>query len=160
MPDCLNKHHAKGYCKKHYKRVMFHGDANKKLILYKDYKTCTVSRCNKDHLSRGYCRSHYRSILKPDKVRESSRKRRAKKLDNGHEPYTELEVLEKYGSSCYLCNNPINLLATRKSGSSGWQYSLHIEHVIDIALGGPDTLENVRPAHGICNLKKNPRGMI
>ena len=160
ISDCLNKHHAKGYCKKHYKRVMLHGDANKKLILYKDYKVCTFPGCNKDHLSKGYCRSHYRSILKPHKVRENSRRRRAQKLNNGSESYTELQVLEKYGSDCYLCKKPINLLATRKSGSQGWEDSLHIEHYADIALGGPDTLDNVRPSHAKCNLNKKPREMV
>ena len=34
---------------------------------------------------------------------------------------------------------------------------LHIEHFIDIALGGPDTLENVRPSHAWCNLTKAPK---
>jgi 5-methylcytosine-specific restriction endonuclease McrA len=29
-----------------------------------------------------------------------------------------------------------------------------MEHVIDLAIGGPDSLENVKPAHGLCNLKK------
>jgi 5-methylcytosine-specific restriction endonuclease McrA len=160
ISNCLNKHPAKGYCKKHYKRVMLHGDANKKLILYKDYKVCTFPGCNKDHLSKGYCISHYRSILKPHKVRESSRRRRAQKLNNGSESYTELQVLEKHGTDCYLCGNPIDMSAPRKCGLPGWQNGLHIEHVIDLALGGSDTLQNVRGAHAICNLKKKPRGMV
>ena len=160
ISDCLNKHHAKGYCKKHYKRFSLHGDPDKKLILYKDYTTCMFPDCNKPHLSKGYCRGHYRSILKPEKVRESSRRRRAQKLNNGSEKYTELEVLEKYGLECYLCNTSIDLLATRKVGSEGWERGLHIEHYVDIALGGPDTLQNVRGAHAICNLKKKPRGMV
>ena len=50
--------------------------------------------------------------------------------------------------------------APRKCGLPGWQNGLHIEHVIDLALGGLDTLENVRPSHAVCNLKKNPRGMV
>jgi len=31
---------------------------------------------------------------------------------------------------------------------------LHIDHLVPLAKGGSDTLENVRPAHGICNLRK------
>jgi len=31
---------------------------------------------------------------------------------------------------------------------------LHIDHVMPLSKGGPDTLENVRPAHGSCNVKK------
>lgn len=47
-----------------------------------------------------------------------------------------------------------NLEAPRWTKHRGWELGLHIEHVVDIALGGADTLENVRPAHGICNIKK------
>jgi hypothetical protein len=98
--------------------------------------------------------------LHQDTDRAKNRRRRAQKRNNGYLKYKESEVLEKYGTNCYLCNKPIDLNATRKCGSPGWEYGLHIEHYVDIALGGPDTLENVRPAHGICNLKKKPVGMV
>ena len=94
------------------------------------------------------------------KSREAGRRREALKRGNGFEKYTEDQVLEKYGIICYLCNFQIDLNAPRLVGRPGWEFGLHIEHVIDIALGGPDTLENVRPAHGICNLKKKPVGMV
>ena len=59
-----------------------------------------------------------------------------------------------------MCKIEINMNAPRLVGQPGWEQGLHIEHYIDIALGGPDTLENVRPSHAICNLTKNPRGMV
>ena len=100
----------------------------------------------------------------PEKIkeiwREKDRRRRAKIKKNGYEKYTESQVLEKYGSNCYICNKDINLTYTRLIGKPGWEQGLHIEHYVDLALGGPDTLENVRPAHAICNLTKNPRGMV
>jgi len=34
---------------------------------------------------------------------------------------------------------------------------LQIDHVIPIVKGGPDTLNNVRPAHGLCNIKKKDK---
>ena len=95
-----------------------------------------------------------------DKKRQYNRKRKALRLGNGHKFFTEKEVLDLYGTNCYLCNTPINLKAPRRVGILGWQYGLHIEHVIDLALGGPDTLENVRPSHAVCNLKKKPVGMV
>jgi 5-methylcytosine-specific restriction endonuclease McrA len=91
----------------------------------------------------------------PERVREGSRRRRARKLDNGVEYYTEAQVLELYGTDCYLCNGPIDLDAARRAGQEGWQFSLHVDHVQPISKGGPDSLANVRPAHGLCNLKKN-----
>jgi 5-methylcytosine-specific restriction endonuclease McrA len=85
---------------------------------------------------------------------KKSRKRRAIKVNNGFEPYSTQEVLEIYGFDCHICAKPINLEATRKCGNPGWEFGLHIDHLIPIIKGGADALNNVRPAHAICNLKK------
>ncbi len=82
------------------------------------------------------------------------RKRRAKLFNNGIEPYTVLEVLETYGNICHICGNNIDLKLPRQVGKPGWQLGLHIDHLISITNGGPDSLTNVRPSHGICNLSK------
>lgn len=96
----------------------------------------------------------------PEYSRMSKRRRRAKIKNNGYEPYTEEQVLALYGTNCYICAEPIDMNATRRCGQIGWQNGLHIEHVVDIALGGPDTLSNVRPSHAKCNLNKKPREMV
>jgi len=94
----------------------------------------------------------------PEKMREKSRKRRAIKLQNGYEPYTETQVIEIYGATCHLCTLSINLELPRAIGKEdGWELALHIDHVIPIIAGGPDTLENVRPSHAICNMKKGSK---
>ena len=80
--------------------------------------------------------------------------RRARKFGNGVEPYTEEEVLNLYGVDCHICNEPIDMEAPRQPGKEGWQKGLHIDHLIPLLHGGPDTLENVRPAHGLCNISK------
>ena len=94
----------------------------------------------------------------PEYRREKSRKRRALKLQNGWEPYTEAQVLDLYGVDCYLCHNPINPQTPRRIGKeNGWELGLHIDHVVPIIAGGADTLENVRPTHAICNMKKGDK---
>ena len=90
-----------------------------------------------------------------EKHAESERRRRAKKRNSGIEYYTTKQVLEKYGTICYLCGLEIDLNAERRPGRKGWEKGLHIDHVLEISKGGPDTLENVRPAHGLCNLERN-----
>lgn len=160
MVECNKKHHSGGFCQMHYRRNKLYGDPNIKINIYRDYSFCSVEGCSKEHSSKGYCKRHYHSILKPEISRQAKRRRRAKKLENGIEYYTEKQVLDTYGTSCYLCKKPIDMGAPRTTWSKGWEFGLHIEHVFDIALGGPDTLENVRPAHGICNLKKKPRKMV
>ena len=89
-----------------------------------------------------------------EKAKARARRRRAV----AGEPYTLDDLFNTYGTDCYLCGEEIDLNAPRKVGETGWEKGLHIEHYIDISLGGKDTLDNVRPSHGVCNLTKIPRG--
>ena len=91
----------------------------------------------------------------PDKVKAKNKKRRSLKKGNGHEYYTENQVLQTYGTICNICFKKISLKAPRRVGQLGWQEGLHIDHLIPISKGGSDTLENVRPTHGLCNLNKS-----
>lgn len=91
--------------------------------------------------------------LNPDAKRRSEARRRS----TVYEKYTELQVIDIYGSVCHLCGKDIDMTAKRSPGKPGWELSLHLDHVIPISKGGTDTLENVRPAHGICNIKKGAR---
>lgn len=97
----------------------------------------------------------------PERNRESKRRvshrRRVRKQNGISAPYTETQVLETYGSDCHICNKPIDLNAPRTIKKEGWKLGLHIDHLIPISKGGNDTLENVRPSHGICNVKKGAR---
>ena len=93
-----------------------------------------------------------------NRTNAAARKRRATKLQNGHEPYTEDQVLDLYGTDCHICKAPVDLTAPRRIGKEeGWQFGLHIDHVIPIIAGGSDTLENVRPSHAICNMRKGSK---
>ena len=87
--------------------------------------------------------------------RKHSNIRRARKLNNGQEAYTESQVLSTYGTNCHICDTPIKLKAPRKVGVKGWELGLHIDHVVPLSKGGPDSLQNVKPSHGKCNLEKN-----
>jgi 5-methylcytosine-specific restriction endonuclease McrA len=89
--------------------------------------------------------------------RNKSRKRRAVIRNNGFADYSEQEVFNLYGYQCHICNLEIDLNAPRRQGNDGWEFGLHIDHLIPLSLGGSDTLENVRPAHGVCNLKKGAK---
>lgn len=112
---------------------------------------------NKERISERmsiYSRSH------PEVFRRSGNKRKALKLGNGHEPYTEAEILELWGTDCHICGEPIDLEAPRRAGLPGWEQGLHMDHVTALINGGPDTKENVKPAHGICNLRKYTASMV
>ena len=95
-----------------------------------------------------------------EKCAALERKRRAKKRGLPVEVYTVEEVIKLYGSNCHICGKEINLTAERRSGRNGWETGLQIDHLVSIINGGSDTLENVRPAHGLCNVRKNCRDII
>lgn len=113
----------------------------------KDYYQKNKERINR--LSNKWRKDH------PEVARLAKRRRRAAKQNNGHKRYTTEQVIEKYGLTCYLCNKAIDLDAPRWTAMPGWEKGLHIDHVVRIADGGEDSLENVRPTHGLCNLKKH-----
>lgn len=95
-------------------------------------------------------------VRRAAKNRQKAR-RRAKKLGNGYERYSLKQVLELYGTICHICNKEIDMNAPRNCTGDNWHNGLHIDHVIPIAKGGSDTLANVRPAHAICNVRKNAK---
>jgi len=116
------------------------------------------------HNNREHANAYQRNLRK-DNPRflelhnAASRRRRARIRGQGYEFYTEVDVLNKYGTNCHLCDMEIDIDAPRSGRSRGalelgWEEGLHIDHVIPIAKGGPDILDNVRPAHARCNLSK------
>ena len=90
----------------------------------------------------------------PEKSLAKNRKRRADKKNVEHENYSTEDIINIYGTKCYLCKKEIDLSATRRTGFGNWQDGLQLDHVIPISKGGSDTIKNVRPAHGLCNLRK------
>jgi 5-methylcytosine-specific restriction endonuclease McrA len=110
---------------------------------------------------REYARTKKWREKNPERAAELQRRgqrvRRVQMQNAASEFYTEAQVLDLYGVLCYLCGDEIDLVAPRRTGVPGWELGLHIEHVVPITAGGPDTLDNVRPSHGKCNLKKGKR---
>ena len=90
----------------------------------------------------------------PDKVRMITARKRAIKFNAITEKYTSENVIDLYGNICHICGNDINMKAPRMVGKNNWEMSLHLDHVIPLSKGGSDTLDNIKPAHALCNLKK------
>jgi len=135
------KERARLYRKEYYQ-------ANKNAVLgkHKEYRKNNKEAFNERDLK--YQKAH------PEIGRRKKARRRARLKNNAFESYTESQVLDSYGSLCHLCGLAIDLSAPRHTAVAGWENGLHIDHVIPLSKGGDDTLENVRPSHGKCNLKK------
>ena len=99
---------------------------------------------------------HKRYLEKnPDSQRANRDRRRARVYGTKSEPYTKEQILELYGTDCHVCGDPIDLSAPRKPGAKGWEKGLHLDHVVSLVDGGTDTVDNIKPAHGLCNLRKH-----
>jgi 5-methylcytosine-specific restriction endonuclease McrA len=92
-----------------------------------------------------------------EKAAMTDRKRRALKNQTKTETYTTQQVINLYGSLCNICGIGIDLQTSGAIGKKGWQNGLHIDHVIPLSKGGHDTLNNVRPTHALCNVKKGSK---
>lgn len=90
----------------------------------------------------------------PGYVQMFNRRNRAMRRAVPHELYSTELILSLFGTDCHICLEPIDLEAPRTPGASGWERALHLDHVIPISRGGTDLIENIRPAHGLCNLRK------
>lgn len=88
----------------------------------------------------------------PDKVCRP--KNRGRLCGGKRRAYTRNQIIKRDGINCYLCNTPVDFNASHNMGQPGWELYPHVEHVIPLAKGGDDTLENVKLAHAICNMKK------
>jgi hypothetical protein len=94
-------------------------------------------------------------LKNPNKPRDDARARRAKLKQVAFQKLTDQQIFDKWGTNCHICKLPVDLKAPRQPGVPGWEKGLHLDHVIRIADGGPDTLDNIKPSHGLCNLQKN-----
>ena len=86
----------------------------------------------------------------PDKVKANSLK-----YFGRLRAYSVEQVIETYGTDCAICQLPIDFDAPRATKFIGWELGLQIDHHLPISKGGFDCLENVRPVHGLCNIKKS-----
>lgn len=124
-------------------------ERDKRLLFLKEYR-----EANREYYRQ---KSSEWNRKNPERAVRAVIRRRAQKRNNGYEIYTTQQVLDLYGTNCYICTTPIDIETSRKVGSHGWKLSLQIDHVIPISKGGPDILDNVRPAHAICNMEKRDK---
>ena len=62
------------------------------------------------------------------------------------------QVVREYGNACHICGEEIDLSLPRTS-----RMGLTIDHVIPLAKGGSDEMDNLKPAHWICNNRKSDK---
>lgn len=115
---------------------------------------------NKNHPEIVKERSRANYLKDKERYFASERRRRALEAKVYSEKYTTADVLNRWGTDCYICEEQIDLDAPKIVHSGvNWQRGLHLDHVIPITDGGPDILENVKPTHALCNLSRPRQGI-
>jgi 5-methylcytosine-specific restriction endonuclease McrA len=74
---------------------------------------------------------------------------RAKKHGVRWEVVDLMAIVERDGFNCQICGMPIDPEAPVRG-----KFSLSIDHIIPLAIGGSHTADNVRATHLVCNLGK------
>jgi 5-methylcytosine-specific restriction endonuclease McrA len=108
--------------------------------------------------ARAYYQSHKahikaRSIryhqTHPWVIHNSNQRRLAQELDHYIEPVNDLQVFERDGWICQLCDEPVDR-------NLHWPdpLSASLDHIIPITKGGTDKYANAQLAHLQCNLIK------
>lgn len=87
-----------------------------------------------------------------DSQRSAHRQRKRRKAVSLGERFTKFDLYELYGSTCYLCGEPVSL---RKDIPLTEIAS--IDHVIPIVSGGEHTMANCRLVHFVCNSRKGAK---
>ena len=94
------------------------------------------------HKEKPRDRTEYQRVFK--------RKRRALKLRNHHERYTDIEIFERDGWLCGICGQKINKRLKYPNPRSK-----SIDHIVPLSKGGADAPINLQAAHLRCNTSKN-----
>lgn len=141
--ETASKSYAKTKSKRNYKKYYAENKERKQEHSRKYYQT------HKEELAAKH-REYHGSAKGRKVMRKAHSKRRALMAANQGIPYTRELVIDrdKQGKEfpiCYYCGKPI----TDLSGTS-----LHIDHVIPVAIEGSECFTNVACMHDKCNLVK------
>ena len=123
----------------------------------REYQRLFQKNYKKNHPEKLKASYEKRYRENPEYYNNAARVRRAKELSAYRESYSTDDVLRMWGMACHLCGELVDLDAPRHviaKNNEGWQRGLQLDHVVPIGQGGPDIVENVKPAHAICNLSR------
>lgn len=82
----------------------------------------------------------------PMRAREQSLRYQARKRNATRGTVDYDAILAQYGMECHICGHSIPSRA-----------DLHFDHVIPLSKGGLHSMENIKPSHATCNMRKSAK---
>ena len=120
---------------------------------------CVVCRERKEIFAVLMCKACYQKEYAKNNrekirgaVRKSRLKRQGKLKEAEFEKFTTLQVFEKSGGVCGICDEPVDMKLKWPN-----PLSASVDHIVPVNKGGGHTLENVQIAHLRCNCTKRDR---
>ena len=108
----------------------------------------SVRRCRAANPERARQQQRRRYAANPEPTRERARRRTARSGGPKPRRYRFLLYVIQ-GGRCGICHKEMD-------GFGGDE--MHVDHIIPLALGGPDIFANWQAAHAFCNLAKGDSG--
>lgn len=125
---------------------------------------CSESGCGRPVRARGVCSMHYKRVMRAegaqwttspwDEARRASyhRRRALKKGATVGEPFTNVEIFERDGWVCQLCDRKVDPAVKWPDPRSA-----SLDHVVPLSMGGDHSRENTALACLECNVRKGNR---
>lgn len=125
-----------------------------------DVAHCAIAGCEKDIFALVRCRSHYHSYMRDQGkpwaeeyfAPGNDGRIRAKKYGVPFERFSKVDVFDRDGYVCGICDDPVD-----KSLKYPDPMSVSLDHVVPLSRGGGHLFENSQCSHLICNIRKGAR---
>lgn len=101
-------------------------------------------------------RQRHATLAEAQQQARLDRKARRRALTKGAdaEPFTYVEVFDRDGWVCGLCDGPVDRELKHPDPMCA-----SLDHVVPLSLGGHHVLSNVQCAHLVCNIRKGARSV-
>ena len=160
---CGEKHHAKGYCHKHYDEFSkpnrdrkedhkkYNREKRKRPVAQQKPKVPKAPKAPKESRVKDVKQPRTQKRYKEDKLKKAARAAayRARKYSVEAEVIYNKDVFEDCNWVCGICGLPVD-----KKLKYPNKLSASLDHIIPLAKGGKHVRANVQLAHLICNMSK------
>lgn len=148
VEGCDRVSDGRGLCSGHRQRLRIWGELRPEVLLrvwtFTPGGKCLSEECPLPTVTLGLCKTHL--------GRHRRDRRRARLAGATIEAFDRIEVFDRDGWMCGICNEPVNRSARFPDPSS-----VSLDHIVPLSRGGDHSRANCQAAHLGCNMRKGAR---